>query len=142
VQSHQRKWRTGGVLSSTIDLQSPMNSQLAFLTVAGALQEYSSEPGSVSFILLAGGVGKRMGVCLWTNNLIPQCCISTVQPCLWYKAATWHITTSCQLFLITKLHTAGKHSKAVSGAPWAAHCHVQPANSGVYARNWGSCHRL
>ncbi|KAK9908971.1 hypothetical protein WJX75_005450 [Coccomyxa subellipsoidea] len=27
----------------------------------GAQEEYSSEPGSVSFILLAGGVGKRMG---------------------------------------------------------------------------------
>ena len=31
--------------------------------VTSALQDYLVEPGTVSFILLAGGVGKRMGVC-------------------------------------------------------------------------------
>ncbi len=62
VQVYQRKWSTGGVSLICVTCFAVSLNIKDLFRVTSALQDNLVEPGTVSFILLAGGVGKRMGV--------------------------------------------------------------------------------
>ena len=118
------------------------------------------EHGSVSLVLLAGGVGKRMGVgslisartnCICLMRLVAcetlHCSLTTC--CLWPKLVLGrrdrkHGSSVRFSWDASKLppYAAGINAKAVSASAGAAHSHVQPADTVQHGRDWRGCHRV